>query len=82
MITEQAIRQRSYLIWLREGRPEGRATEHWHKARAELEQEFECQWRTRDWSSTVMPLVSVTHPPRKVIANRISDDRLPHAVGV
>ena len=30
---EQAsVRDRAYLIWEREGRPEGRARDHWHRA--------------------------------------------------
>ena len=36
MNTEDAIRQRSYLIWKQEGCPEGRNLEHWLKAKAEL----------------------------------------------
>ena len=34
--TEAAIRERSYLIWEREGCPEGRAWDHWFRAEAEL----------------------------------------------
>jgi len=29
---EQAIRERAYLIWEREGRPANRAEDHWHRA--------------------------------------------------
>ena len=32
---EHAIRERAYLIWQREGCPEGRAAEHWRSAIAE-----------------------------------------------
>jgi hypothetical protein len=32
---EQAIREKAYLIWEREGRPEGRAEDHWRFATAE-----------------------------------------------
>jgi hypothetical protein len=32
---EQAIRARAYLIWQREGRPEGRADDHWCRATVE-----------------------------------------------
>ncbi len=32
---EQAIRERAYLIWEREGRPEGRADDHWRYATIE-----------------------------------------------
>jgi hypothetical protein len=29
---EQAVRERAYLLWEQEGRPEGRADEYWHRA--------------------------------------------------
>ena len=29
---EQTVRDRAYYIWEREGRPEGRAHDHWHRA--------------------------------------------------
>ena len=38
---EDAIRQRSYFIWEREGRPIGKEQEHWIRAKAELEAELE-----------------------------------------
>ena len=34
---EQAIREAAYSIWEREGRPEGRADEHWYRAVAEID---------------------------------------------
>ena len=36
---EQAIQERAYLIWIEEGRPEGRDVEHWLLACAELDSE-------------------------------------------
>jgi hypothetical protein len=38
-LDEQAVRERAYLIWIEEGRPEGRHVEHWARARGELERE-------------------------------------------
>lgn len=35
---ERRIRERAYFLWLQDGRPEGRAEEHWHRAR-EMESE-------------------------------------------
>ncbi len=29
---EQTVRDRAYFIWEREGRPEGRANDHWERA--------------------------------------------------
>ena len=34
------IQQRAYQIWEQEGRPEGRAVEHWRQAEQQLEVEF------------------------------------------
>ena len=33
---EEAIRERAYLIWEEEGRPEGRHLDHWLRAEAEI----------------------------------------------
>ncbi len=32
---EQAVRDRAYFIWEREGRPDGRAHDHWKRATTE-----------------------------------------------
>jgi hypothetical protein len=32
---EEAIREKAYFIWLREGRPQGRAQDHWLSATGE-----------------------------------------------
>lgn len=39
IIPEEMIRARSYLIWQREHCPQGRQTEHWFRAKAELRSE-------------------------------------------
>jgi|HubBroStandDraft_6_1064221.scaffolds.fasta_scaffold753448_2 hypothetical protein len=33
---EHKIRERAYAIWEEEGRPEGKETEHWLRAEAEI----------------------------------------------
>ena len=38
---EQAIRKRAYLIWKREGCPNGRALDHWVQACAEVRERQE-----------------------------------------
>jgi len=35
-VEEDEIRRHAYEIWEREGRPEGRAEEHWRQAEADL----------------------------------------------
>jgi hypothetical protein len=34
---EHGIRQRAHAIWIEEGRPDGKALDHWLRARWELE---------------------------------------------
>jgi hypothetical protein len=36
---DQRIRERAYLLWLDEGRPEGRDKQHWEIAREAIERE-------------------------------------------
>lgn len=36
---EKEIASRSYFIWEREGKPEGKALEHWLRAKVEIEAE-------------------------------------------
>ncbi len=36
---EHRIRQRAYQIWVEEGKPDGRALDHWMRARWELGRE-------------------------------------------
>ena len=39
VLTETGITERAHRIWEEEGRPEGKAAEHWARAEAELRQE-------------------------------------------
>jgi hypothetical protein len=34
--TEQLIRERAYMLWENDGRPEGRAEEYWRRAEEEI----------------------------------------------
>jgi len=43
--SEQLIRIRSYLLWERDGRPQGRAEEYWFRAKDEIDADIERQWR-------------------------------------
>jgi len=36
---EHRVRERAYLIWVEEGRPDGRALDHWLRAKWELKTE-------------------------------------------
>jgi hypothetical protein len=70
ILTENEIRARSYLIWERECRPEGKSEEHWWRAKAELEAEFEqkCATALDGKSSFVIPLLLVSSPPARRIS--------------
>jgi hypothetical protein len=93
MVSEEAIRQRSYEIWQRERRPEGKALEHWLQAKAELEgaaqQPAKAKFRTfeyhtilyrfEEWQRTVLPKPRISAPPQILMAKRISRDERPAA---
>lgn len=40
MVREDHIRERAHRIWEKEGRPDGRAAQHWERALRELEAEM------------------------------------------
>jgi hypothetical protein len=43
--TEQSIQTAAYYLWVADGRPVGRADEHWRKAREKLEAQYQAQLR-------------------------------------
>lgn len=82
MVSEEAIRQRSYEMWEREGCPDGKAEEHWFRARVELEAEQpKREYRTAAYHMvlyrfdeklrTVLPRPRISVPPQKYMANRV-----------
>ena len=81
MISEDRIRERSHQIWLREGRPEGRALDHWLMAEAELRTEQSRHLRVLDYNKTVyrfeertrtvLPRPTISQPPMKLVALRV-----------
>lgn len=91
MVSEEAIRERSYTIWEQQGRPEGKAIEHWLQAKGELEAErqpkrkspaFEYYarlYRFEEWQRLVLPRPRISVPPQVTMAARISRDRRPAA---
>jgi hypothetical protein len=84
-VSEDEIHLRSYLIWERECRPEGKSEEHWQRAKAELEAEFEaeCAASLNGKSTTfVVPLLLISPPPIRINPGEkdaISDLALSHA---
>ncbi|MBU6297295.1 MAG: DUF2934 domain-containing protein [Alphaproteobacteria bacterium] len=73
--SDEEIRVRSYLIWEREGCPEGKSAEHWLRAKAELEAEFEAKWRaaSMDGASTtfVLPLLPISSRPSRTVSIKL-----------
>jgi hypothetical protein len=64
--SEQLIRSRSYQLWEREGRPAGRSEEYWFRAKNEIEEEMERQWRAIGLEAETVPFV----PSRLAISQR------------
>ena len=40
-VNDDRVRERAHQIWIEEGKPDGRAVDHWLRARWELEREAE-----------------------------------------
>lgn len=71
MIPENAIRLRSYLIWQAAGCPDGRAIEHWLRAKSELEAEDSATPLGFDCERNVMPRPPILRPPQRMMSVRI-----------
>ena len=80
LIGEDQIRARSHAIWIIEGRPDGRAHDHWRRALAELTAELERAWLSlldeRENAEMVMPRPAVVPPPQRMLAGRVDRDQL------
>lgn len=91
MVSEEAVRRRSYEIWIREGRPEGKALDHWVLAKRELEAErppkpkfrtFEYYmklYRFEEWQRAVLPKPRISVPPQIRVAVRVPREDRPAA---
>lgn len=76
--TEDEIRVRAYLIWKREGCPQGKAAEHWLQAKAELDAEFEADWHAAslegETTSFVLPHLPISSPPSRSVSAKIGPE--------
>lgn len=70
-IPEELVRQRSYEIWLREGRPSGLADKHWFQAIAELDKELGLSSGPSSTREKVPPRLPISHPPHRISSRRI-----------
>ena len=76
---QEEIRILSYLLWERDGRPEGRSKEYWRRANAELQEEIDrvCQAEslTGEIAKFVPPRLPISLPPKRYSSKRISELR-------
>ena len=78
MITDDAIRKRSYLIWQREGCVEGNSHEHWLRAKAELEAEVRVSYpKPGESRKIVVPRPQISHRPQRAMSARIPPSERP-----
>ncbi|MDE2112665.1 MAG: DUF2934 domain-containing protein [Alphaproteobacteria bacterium] len=74
-IADADIRLRSYFMWERDGRPDGKAEEHWLRAKAELEAEVEahCHAAALEGETTafVLPHVPISLQPKRSISAKV-----------
>jgi hypothetical protein len=64
--SEQLIRIRSYLLWEHDGCPQGCSEEYWFRAKNEIDEETEKQWRAIGFEAELVHFV----PPRPAITKR------------
>ena len=65
------IRVRSYEIWEREGRQDGRAEEYWLRAEQEIEVEC-CAVIEGKKTDAVMPLPRISRRPVRYVADELT----------
>lgn len=84
--SEDEIRIRSYTLWEREGRQDGKSEEYWQRAKAELEAELEASWHAAsmegETTAFVLPVLPISTPPAKSVSGKLpADNQLKKAVG-
>lgn len=82
----EEIRIRSYLIWEREGRQDGKSEEYWLRAKTELEVELEANWQAAsmegETTTFVLPVLPISTPPSRSVSSKLpADNQLKKAVG-
>jgi len=80
--SDEQIRTRSYLLWEREGRQDGKSEEYWQRAKTELEVEMEAQWHAASMEASmegettgfVLPVLPISTPPSRSVADKLEHD--------
>jgi len=70
-LPEDAVQLRSYLIWEREGCPDGKELDHWRRAKQELQAEFHAGPFARRSMAFVMPRIPISARPKKTVSTRL-----------
>jgi hypothetical protein len=72
----EEIRTRSYLIWEREGRQDGKSEEYWLRAKTELEAELDANWQAAsmegETTTFVLPVLPISTPPSRSISSKLT----------
>lgn len=68
----ELIRERSYALWERDGRPDGRAEEYWLRAEVEVEAECLAVIEGKDVSA-VLPLPLISRKPVRRFAFELEE---------
>ena len=55
---QQRVRDRAYVIWIEDGRPEGRSEDHWRRASEAIDEEDAAITPLTDVTGEPVPLVS------------------------
>ncbi len=76
--TEEQIRERSYLLWEREGCQHGKSEEYWQRAKTELETELVANLHAAsmggETTAFVLPLLPISTPPSKSVSEKLGQD--------
>ena len=80
--SDEQIRIRSYLLWEREGRQEGKSGEYWQRAKTELETEMEAHWHAASIEASmegettgfVLPVLPISTPPSRSVADKLEQN--------
>ncbi len=76
--TEEQVRDRSYLLWEREGCQQGKSEEYWLRAKAELDAEMQAEQHAAsmggETTAFVLPLLPISTPPSKSVSEKLARD--------
>lgn len=71
---EARVRERAYLIWEAEGRPDGKATEHWTRAIKEITSPSMTTPTMKAAAKTAAPSPVKTDPPKTAKVMEMSEE--------